>query len=99
MNVNINSVHFDADGKLINQIENKISKLDHFHGKITNVNVYLKLDNLVHNIKDKVDEIKVMVPKHEFFVKQTSKTFEQSFERAMQAVLSQIKRKKERLAA
>ena len=99
MNVNINSVHFDADGKLINQIETKISKLDHFHGKITNVNVYLKLDNLVHNIKDKVVEIKVMVPKHEFFVKQTSKTFEQSFERAMQAVLSQIKRKKERLAA
>jgi len=63
------------------------------------VDVYLKLDNLVHNIKDKIVEIKVMVPRHEFFVKQSCKSFEQSLDQAIQAVITQIKRKKERLAA
>ena len=99
MNINIQSVHFDADGKLINHIEKKINKLNQFHDRITNVDVYLKLDNLVHNIKDKVVEIKVMIPRHEFFVKQSCKSFEQSFDQAIQSMVTQIKRKKERLAA
>ena len=99
MNLNIQSVHFDADGKLLNHIERKLDKLNQFHDRITNVDVYLKLDNLVHNIKDKIVEIKVMVPRHEFFVKQSCKSFEQSLDQAIQAVITQIKRKKERLAA
>ncbi len=99
MNLNIQSVHFDADGKLLNHIERKLDKLNQFHDRITNVDVYLKLDNLVHNIKDKIVEIKVMVPRHEFFVKQSCKSFEQSLDQAIQAVITQIKRKKEKLAA
>jgi putative sigma-54 modulation protein len=99
MNVNIQTVHFDADGKLRTHIEKKIIKLEQFHDRITKVDVYLKLDNIVHTIKDKIVEIKVVVPRHEFFVKCTSKTFEESFEDAMDAIVMQIKRKKERLAA
>jgi putative sigma-54 modulation protein len=99
MNLNIQSVHFDADGKLLNHIERRLDKLNQFHDRITNVDVYLKLDNLVHNIKDKIVEIKVMVPRHEFFVKQSCKSFEQSLDQAIQAVITQIKRKKDKLAA
>ncbi|HAN65323.1 MAG TPA: 30S ribosomal protein S30 [Chitinophagaceae bacterium] len=99
MNVNIQTVHFDADSKLIAYIEKKIVKLTQFHDRITKVDVYLKLDNVVHNIKDKIAEIKVNIPRHEFFVKQTSKSFEESFDVAMDSVINQIKRKKERLAA
>lgn len=99
MNVNIQTVHFDADSKLVAYIEKKVSKLPQFHDRITKVDVYLKLDNIVHNIKDKIAEIKVSIPRHEFFVKQTSKSFEESFDEAMDAVISQIKRKKEKLAA
>ena len=99
MNINIQTVHFDADGKLIDYVENKITKLNQFNDRITNVDVYLKLDNIVHSIKDKIVEIKVNVPKHEFFVKHTCKSFEQSFDAAMEAVISQMKRKKEKLAA
>jgi putative sigma-54 modulation protein len=57
------------------------------------------LDNIVHQIKDKVVEIRVSIPRHEFFVKQTSKSFEESFDNALDAMINQIKRKKERLAA
>ena len=99
MNVNIQTVHFDADSKLLSHVVKKLSKLNQFHDRITNVDVYLKLDNIVHNIKDKVAEIKVMVPRHEFFVKHSSKSFEESFDDAMEAVINQIKKKKERQVA
>ncbi|MEI2748262.1 MAG: HPF/RaiA family ribosome-associated protein [Ferruginibacter sp.] len=99
MNVNIQTVHFDADGKLIAYIEKKIAKLTQFHDRITKVDIYLKLDNIVHTIKDKIVEIKVMIPRHEFFVKHSCKSFEESFDVAMDAVITQIKRKKERMAA
>ena len=99
MNVKIQTVHFDADGKLRDHIERKIEKLNQFHDKITNVNIYLKLDNIVHVIKDKVVEIKVAIPKHEFFVKQTCKTFEESFDLALDSLINQIKRKKQKIAA
>jgi len=99
MNVNIQTVHFDADSKLVSYVEKKISKLSQFHDSITKVDIYLKLDNVVHNIKDKIAEIKVAIPRHEFFVKHSSKSFEESFDEAMDAVITQIKRKKEKLAA
>jgi putative sigma-54 modulation protein len=99
MNVNIQSVHFDADSKLVSYVEKKVSKLFQFHDRITKVDVYLKLDNVVHNIKDKIAEIRVHVPKHEFFVKHSSKSFEESFDEALDSLIVQIKRKKEKLAA
>ena len=99
MNVNIQTVRFDADAKLVSYVEKKLTKLTHFHDKITKVDVFLKLDNVVHNIKDKVAEIQVHIPKHDFVVKHSSKSFEESFDEALESVISQIKRKKERLAA
>lgn len=99
MNVQIQTVHFDADGKLLDHVNAKIEKLGTFHDRIIGVEVYLKLDNVVHAIKDKVAEIKVYVPKHSYFVKQSSKTFEESFERAFDSMVNQLKRQKERLTA
>ena len=99
MNVNIQTVHFDADIKLVSYIEKKLTKLEQFHDGITKVDVYLKLDNIVHVIKDKVAEIKVHIPRHEFFVKQSSKSFEESFDTALDSIITQIKRRKDRQAA
>ncbi len=99
MNVSIQTVHFDADSKLVSYVQKKLDKLTQFHDRITKVDVFLKLDNVVHNIKDKVAEIRVHIPRHDFFVKQSSKSFEESFDSAMDAVITQIKRKKEKQAA
>ena len=99
MNVNIQTVHFDADAKLVTYVEKKLAKLSQFHDRITKVEVYLKLDNVVHNIKDKIAEIKVHIPRYDFFVKHSSKSFEESFDEALNSVIIQIKRKKEKLAA
>jgi len=97
MNVNIQSLHFVADSKLVAFIEKKVAKLSQFHERITKVDVFLKLDNVAHNIKDKVAEIKVHVPKHDLFVKHCSKSFEESFDTALDSVINQIKRRKEKM--
>lgn len=99
MNVNIQTVHFNADGKLIEYVKKKLDKLNLFSDRIIQVNVFLKLDNVVHAIKDKIAEIRVHIPRHNFFVKSTSKSFEESFDNAMDSLISQIKRNKERKAA
>lgn len=99
MTVNIHAVHFDADLKLEEYVNKKVQKLTQFHDKILKVDVYLKLDNVVHQIKDKIAEIKVHIPKHDFFVKVSSKSFEDSFDGALDSIINQIKRRKEKLAA
>ena len=99
MNVNIQSVHFDADSKLIGYVNRKLEKLNNFSDNIIQVNVFLKLDNVVHAIKDKIAEIRVHIPRHNFFVKSTSKSFEESFDNALDSLVTQIKKNKERKAA
>lgn len=99
MDVRINTQRFTADQKLTNHVNEKISKLSTFHDKITTVDVFLKLDNVVHNIKDKVAEIKVHIPGHTFFVKNESKTFEASFDESLQSMTTQIKRHKQKAMA
>ncbi|MFN4315878.1 MAG: HPF/RaiA family ribosome-associated protein [Chitinophagaceae bacterium] len=99
MNVNIQTVRFDADSKLITYINKKLDKLNTFHDRIIHVSVFLKLDNVVHTIKDKIAEIRIHVPRHEFFVKATSKSFEASFDDAFDSIVNQLKRKKEKQAA
>lgn len=99
MNVNIQSVHFDADLKLIEYINRKLQKLGSFNDRIIQVKVFLKLDNVVHAIKDKIAEIRVHIPRQNFFVKSTSKSFEQSFDDALDSMVNRIRKNKERKAA
>ncbi|MGI8951083.1 MAG: ribosome hibernation-promoting factor, HPF/YfiA family [Chitinophagaceae bacterium] len=99
MNLTIQTVHFDADEKLVDYVTKKLEKLNTFHDRIIKVDVFLKLDNVVHNIKDKIAEIKVHAPHRDFFVKCSSKSFEESFDCALDSLVNQIKRKKEKQAA
>jgi putative sigma-54 modulation protein len=99
MIVHVQSVHFDADKKLVEYVTKKVEKLQQFHDRIIKVDVFLILDNVVHTIKDKIAEIRVHVPRADFFVKSTSKSFEASFDDALEAVVNQIKKKKEKQAA
>lgn len=99
MNVQIQTVHFDADSKLLDRVNEKLAKLQTFHDRIVGVEVYLVLDNVAHKIKDKVAEIKVYVPKHSYFVKHSSKTFEESFDLAFDSMVNRIKRQKEKALA
>jgi putative sigma-54 modulation protein len=94
MNVNIQTVHFNADSKLVEYVTKKLTKLNTFHDQIIKVDVFLKLDNVVHNIKDKIAEIRVHVPRQLFFVKSSSKSFEESFDNAFESLINQVKKEK-----
>lgn len=96
MNVQIQTVHFDADSKLLEHVNAKMEKLKTFHDKIIGAEVYLKLDNMSHQVRDKVAEIKILVPKHSYFVKHQSKSFEESFDIAFNSMVNQVKRQKEK---
>ncbi len=96
MNVQIQTVHFDADAKLIDHVSKKIQKLNTFYDRIISVDVFLKLDNIAHQVKDKIAEIKVRIPRHDLFVKHESKSFEESFDLAFDSLVTQIKRQKEK---
>jgi putative sigma-54 modulation protein len=99
MFVQIQTVHFDADSKLIDHVNKKLEKLSTFYDGIMGVEVYLVLDNVVHHIKDKVAEIKVQIPRHSFFVKHGSKTFEESFDAAFDSMVTRLKRQKDKMMA
>lgn len=99
MIVHVQALHFDADSKLVDYVTTKLQKLNQYHDRIIKVDVFLVLDNVVHTIKDKIAEIRVHVPKSDFFVKATSKSFEASFDEALEAMVQQIKKRKEKQAA
>lgn len=99
MNVNIQTQRFTVDSKLKSFIERKMEKLRQYNDHILNIDVYLKLDSMGQKVKDKIAEIQVLVPRQRFFVKQTSKSFEESIDLALDSLINQIKRKKERMIA
>ncbi|MFT4062163.1 MAG: ribosome-associated translation inhibitor RaiA [Edaphocola sp.] len=99
MNVQIQTVHFDADAKLLDHVQKRVEKLKTFHDRITGVEVYLRLDSMSQKVKDKIAEIRVSIPKKSLFAKHESKIFELSIDEAFESLVAQIKKTKERAYA
>ncbi len=93
MKVNISSVHFDADQKLLNFIEEKVGKLETFYDKIIDSSVVLKLDKSSDK-ENKVAEIKLVVPGKDLFAKKQCKTFEEAVDAAVEALRRQVRKQK-----
>lgn len=96
MDIKVHSIHFDADQKLINFINERISKLDHFYDNIISGEVYLRLDKS-DDSKNKVAEIRLMTPGKELFAKKQCKSFEEAADLATEALRRQVRRKKGKL--
>ena len=75
MNISIKSIHFSADRKLEELIQNKINKLTQFHDSIIAANVYLRLEKN-QDLENKITEIKLDIPGTELFAKKQSNSFE-----------------------
>lgn len=96
MKVKIHSIHFDADQKLIDFVQEKVDKLDHFFDKIIDGEVFLRLDKASNN-ENKITEIRLNVPGNNLFAKKQSKSFEESTDGAVEALRRQVKKHKEKL--
>ncbi len=94
MRVNVESVHFTADQKLVDYIQKKMDKLDQFFDRILDSRVVLKLENS-GRIKDKIAEISVNVPGNTLFCKEEAKTFEAAIDQAQGILRRQLIKYKE----
>jgi len=98
MKVNTQSVNFNADKKLIDFIQYRMDKLEHFYDKVIQSDVYLKLDNT--NLKEnKIFEVRVSVPGDSIVVKKQCKSFEEGADSAASSIERQLKKRKEKLRA
>ncbi|MDG1159304.1 MAG: ribosome-associated translation inhibitor RaiA [Flavobacteriales bacterium] len=98
MQLQVHSIHFDADQKLINFIQEKVDKLTQFHDQIISGEVFLRLDNSDKN-ENKVAEIKLLVPGKDLFARRQCKSFEEATDDAVEALRRQIKKHKEKMRA
>ncbi|MCB0763624.1 MAG: HPF/RaiA family ribosome-associated protein [Flavobacteriales bacterium] len=97
MNVNVHSIHFDADVKLVDFIKEKIAKLTQFHDGILSGEVFLRLEHDGENRENKVVEIKLAIPGNDLFAKRQGKTFEEATVSTVEALRNQVERTKERV--
>jgi putative sigma-54 modulation protein len=96
MDIQIQSIHFDADRKLISFIEEKVGKLTHFYDGIIRSEIFLRLDKS-DSSTNKVAEIKLNVPGTDLYVKRQCRTFEEAIDTGIEAISRQVKRHKEKL--
>lgn len=96
MDIKIQSVHFDADKKLINFIEDKVEKLNHFHDGIILGDVILKIDKSAEQ-DNKVAEIKLHVSGSDLFAKKQCKSFEEAVDTSIDALKRQLEKKKTKI--
>jgi putative sigma-54 modulation protein len=96
MTINIQSVHFDADKKLIGFINEKVEKLNTYYDGIINSEVTLRLDKNSNN-ENKIAEIKMLGKGHEFFAKKQCASFEEATDLACEALKTQVKKFKEKV--
>lgn len=96
MKIHLTAVHFDADQKLVDYIDKKTAKLNQFFDRITDAQVFLKLENS-GQVRDKIVELKLMVPGDTLVAKETSKTFEAATDAVVDNMKRQLSKHKERL--
>ena len=96
MKVKIQSIHFDADKKLLDLITKKVEKTKTFYDEIDSIMVYLKLEKDEHN-ENKTIEIKLNIGGKEVFAKENSNTFETAIDLVIDKIIAQVKRQKEKI--
>lgn len=95
MKLQMHSIHFDADQKLIDFIQKKADKLETYFDRIQDGEVYLRLDKNEKNA-NKIVEIKLNVPGKQFFAKHQTDSFEAAADEAIEGLRRQLKKHKEK---
>lgn len=95
MKLQVQSIHFNADTKLINFIQRKVDKLETFYDRLVDGEVFLRLNN--EGIENKTVEIKLNVPGTQLFATEKAKSFEAAADMATEALRNQLKKFKTRV--
>ena len=96
MNVNIQSIRFKADQKLIDYMEKKYVRLDKYFDRIVDLDIKLSLEK-TGQVQDKIVEFVLKVPGETLFAKASDKTFESAVDEAYDNLKRQVRKYKEKL--
>ncbi len=96
MKVNTQSVNFNADGSLINFVQNRLNKLELFYDKVISSDVYMKVQK-TSGKENKIVEIQVNIPKDRFIVKKQCKSFEAAVDSACNSLERKLIKRKEKM--
>lgn len=95
MKVQMHSVHFNADQKLLDFVQQRLNKLETFYDKVTDGEVIMRLNNKDGNA-NKTVEIKLLVPGTTLFSAEDAASFEAAADAATDNLRRQITRYKEK---
>jgi putative sigma-54 modulation protein len=90
----IQTIDFKARKTLTDFVEENLGKLESFSGRIVDCKVTLRL-NKSDQQENKICEIKVTTPGHDFFASRESETFEDAVLKSIDAIRHQIERSKD----
>jgi putative sigma-54 modulation protein len=96
MKLQVHSIHFDADIKLINFIQKKLDKLETFYDRMVDGEVFLRLNN--EGKENKTVEVKLRVPGQSLFAIEKARTFEEATDLAADALRAQLTKFKNKAA-
>jgi putative sigma-54 modulation protein len=98
MKMNLQSVNFNADQKLIDFTQKKLDKLEHYYDKIIHADVFFKVQN-TSGKENKITEILLSIPGGELIVKKTCSKFEACVDECVSSLQRQLIKKKEKMTA
>jgi len=93
MNLNVQSIHFTADKKLVDFVHRKAEKLSQFFDQLIDGICYLKLEK-VEDEANKIAEFKINIPGYQLFAKGQAKSFEEATDIALESLRRQINKYK-----
>lgn len=93
MKIQVQSIHFNADQKLLDFVEKKANKLERYYNRIIEGKVFLRLENDSVN-ENKISEIKINIPGATLMAKEKRKTFEEATDLAVESLRKQISKYK-----
>ena len=94
MTINIQSINFTADVRLIEFAKKRIEKLEQFYDKILSAEVTFKVENASDRI-NKFAEIKLRIVGDNVIVKKICKSFEEAIDLNVRAAERVLKKHKE----
>jgi putative sigma-54 modulation protein len=96
MKVNMQSVNFTVDRKLVDFIQRKMDKLETYYDKIIDADVYLKVENTSAK-ENKIAEVRVNIPGDDLMVKKQCRTFEEAVDEATKTLQRALLKRKEKV--
>jgi putative sigma-54 modulation protein len=98
MKVDIQSIHFTADYKLLDFVTKKMEKIQTFYDGIKSTDVYLKLEKDSEK-ENKTVEVKINLNGNSIFAKEQASTFETATDLVLDKLVAQVKKHKEKIEA